>query len=199
MSPKPADTTPEASCCYTRRQWLQNTFGAVALGVVGSADAGLLAPAKMPPQIGDELCFPSWENAGRLVTPADVVLNSAPLVVYPRDPASQIVREKSRMNQLLLLKVDPITLDQATLRSAADGVVAFSGICTHAACAVSEWKADSRRLVCPCHGSEYAVTLHAKVVAGPAPRPLPSLPIKLSAQTFVISGPFTGKVGLKKP
>jgi rieske iron-sulfur protein len=197
MSPKPADT-PDPSCCYTRRQWLQNTFGVVALGLVGTADAAILAAAKMPPQIGDELCFPSWENEGRLITPADVVLNNAPLVVYPRDPASQIVREKSRINQILLLKVDPATLDQTTLRHAVDGVVAFSGVCTHAACAVSEWNGDSQRLICPCHGSEYDVTQHAKVVAGPAPRPLPSLPIKLSAQTFVINGPFSGKVGLKK-
>ncbi|PWN03742.1 iron-sulfur protein [Nocardioides silvaticus] len=46
----------------------------------------------------------------------------------------------------------------------------FSAICTHQGCTVSH--VADRRIVCPCHGSRYAITDGA-VVAGPAPRPLP--------------------------
>lgn len=186
-------------CCHSRRQWLQNAFGAVMLSALGPSAVAAPAPAKLPPQTGDELAFPTWENDGRLVRAADVPLDGSPLLVYPRDPASGVVREKSRLNQILLLRVDPTALDKATQRHAADDIVAYSGVCTHAACAVSEWKADTRRLVCPCHGSEFAVNQHAKVMTGPAPRALPALPIALGAEGFVISGKFTGKVGVKRP
>lgn len=190
---------PINPCCYARRQWLLHAFGAAVLGVVPAATAAAPSPAKLSPQIGDELAFPSWENDGRLVHATDVPLDGSPLVVYPRDPASGVVREKSRMNQILLLRVDPTALDKISKRHAAKDIIAYSGICTHAACAVSEWKPDTGHLICPCHGSEFAVTQHAKVMTGPAPRPLPALPIAQHAQHFVVSGKFSGKVGVKSP
>jgi Rieske Fe-S protein len=195
---KPQPPIPDTSCCVARRRWLQRTLGAVVVGASGAAEAIAASPAKLPPQIGDLLSFPSWEQDGRLVTPADLAPNAAPRVVYPRDPTSEVVREKSRLNQILLLKLEPAAMDKATRRLAVDGVVAYSGVCSHAACAVSDWKAAQRRLVCPCHGSEYDATRHASVVAGPAPRALPALPLALAGQHFVVSGKFTGKVGLKK-
>jgi len=184
------------SCCAARRQWLQGALCAAVAGITRTADAAT-APAKAPPQPGDVLCFPSWEQ-NRPVTLADLTLNGPPLVVYPRDPPSGVIREKSRLNQILLLMLDPTGLDRIAQRYALDGVVAYSGVCTHAACAVSEWKAAEKRLACPCHGSEFDVMQHAGVVAGPAPRALPLLPLKLADGQFVVNGKFSGKVGLKK-
>lgn len=195
-SDEPGAPNP-ATCCEHRRRWLRGAFG---LAVAGAAPglAAAPAPARAPVQIGDVLSFPSWEQ-DRAVAPADVVLDAPPLLVYPRDPASGVVRDKSRLNQVLLLRLDPASLDAVAQRHARDGVMAYSGVCTHAACAVSEWKRDTRRVVCPCHGSEYDVTQHANVVAGPAPRALPMLPITLESDRFVVTGRFTAKVGLKKP
>lgn len=54
----------------------------------------------------------------------------------------------------------------------------FSAICTHQGCTVSH--VQDRRIVCPCHGSRYAIG-NGSVVRGPATR-------ALSRQTFEIRG-----------
>ena len=59
--------------------------------------------------------------------------------------------------------------------------VAYRAVCTHAGCIVAY---DSARaeLVCPCHGSVYDPRHGARVVAGPAPRPLSAVPVQVDAQ-----------------
>ena len=53
----------------------------------------------------------------------------------------------------------------------------FSAICTHMGCTVD--KIADGTIDCPCHGSKYSIT-DAKVVAGPAPRPLPTQKINVA-------------------
>lgn len=62
---------------------------------------------------------------------------------------------------------------------------AFSGICTHQKCPVSEVAGDE--IVCNCHGSRYAVT-DGSVVEGPAPAPLPELTATVEGDQVVVSG-----------
>lgn len=52
----------------------------------------------------------------------------------------------------------------------------FSPICPHLGCHYN-WYPKSRHFVCPCHGSVFTAT--GKVVAGPALRPLDTLPFKV--------------------
>lgn len=52
----------------------------------------------------------------------------------------------------------------------------FSATCTHRGCTVS--RVSGGRIICPCHGSEYSIA-NGSVEAGPAPRPLPSVAIKV--------------------
>ncbi|GGK77498.1 Rieske (2Fe-2S) protein [Mangrovihabitans endophyticus] len=66
-------------------------------------------------------------------------------------------------------------------RPSAERVLAFSAVCTHAGCAVSE-VADGT-INCPCHGSRFAVA-DGSVVSGPARRPLPSLPVTVANETI---------------
>lgn len=58
-------------------------------------------------------------------------------------------------------------------RPATDSAVAFSAICTHQGCTVAPAGSE---LDCPCHGSRYSATT-GKVLGGPAPKPLPSIPV----------------------
>ncbi len=57
--------------------------------------------------------------------------------------------------------------------------LAFSAVCTHAGCTVA-YEKQADEFACPCHGSVFNATTGA-VVSGPAPSPLPSIPIALGA------------------
>ena len=54
--------------------------------------------------------------------------------------------------------------------------VAYSAICTHQGCTVAYKNGE---LACPCHGSVFDPANGAQVVAGPAPRPLPEIPVEV--------------------
>ncbi|MFW5905421.1 MAG: ubiquinol-cytochrome c reductase iron-sulfur subunit [archaeon] len=74
------------------------------------------------------------------------------------------------------------------------GYAAYSKVCTHAGCMVSEQ--ENGTLVCPCHFAEYDPTRGAEVTGGPAPRPLPQLPITLSSDGYLMAtGNFEGTIG----
>jgi Rieske Fe-S protein len=60
---------------------------------------------------------------------------------------------------------------------------AFSAICTHQGCTVSE-VADGT-IDCPCHGSRYAVA-DGSVVQGPARRPLAARQITVSGNDVLL-------------
>lgn len=57
------------------------------------------------------------------------------------------------------------------------GYLAFSKVCTHAGCPVGLYEELTQQLLCPCHQSLFDVLTGATPVFGPAPRPLPQLPI----------------------
>jgi len=57
------------------------------------------------------------------------------------------------------------------------GYVAFSKMCTHLGCPVGLYQEQTQQLVCPCHQSIFNVNAGCVPEFGPAPRPLPQLPI----------------------
>ena len=173
----------------------------LALGCCSNA-AQAQAQAPMParnmrPLAGDLLvrAVSAAETAEPLRS-ADVILAGPQLLAWAKDPASGTVRDGSRLNQILLLRLDPESLDAETLARAADGVLAYSATCTHAQCPVSEWRQEAGILHCPCHGSEFDPRAAGRVVGGPALRRLPPLPLRLSAEGGLeVAQPFMGKVG----
>jgi len=62
------------------------------------------------------------------------------------------------------------------IKHSPDDVTVFSPICTHLGCHF-KWNPQSRHFECPCHGSVW--TIEGKVIGGPAPRPLDTLPYKI--------------------
>ena len=60
---------------------------------------------------------------------------------------------------------------------------AFSTTCTHQGCQVTT--VANGTIDCPCHGSKYSVK-DGSVVAGPAPRPLPSKEITISGDSITL-------------
>jgi Rieske Fe-S protein len=151
------------------------------------------------PQKGDVLVVSEGEHEGEVIKPDDLKVGGPPLRAWPKDPKTSVVRNGSRLNEVLVIKLEASELDDTTRARAVDGIIAYSAICTHAACPVSEWvKAEQGAknvFKCPCHNSEYDPRQDAQVVFGPAPRPLAALPLVLSDGTLTVAASFAGKVG----
>jgi rieske iron-sulfur protein len=133
------------------------------------------------------------------IEPRDVPIGGPPLFVWPMEPPSRLVRNGSRLNKVLLLRLDAATFDAVTREHAADGVVAYTAICPHTGCDVTDWLAEAKLLECPCHMSQYNPGADGALVAGPAPRALPSLPLKIADGKLVVAKPFTSRVGFTPP
>jgi ubiquinol-cytochrome c reductase iron-sulfur subunit len=100
--------------------------------------------------------------------------------------------------QAVLINVGdaPLTLPPDRLAAAPGGLVCYSKICTHAGCPLGLYLATEHQLRCPCHQSTFDVLDGAKPVYGPAPKPLPQLPIEVSEDgTLLAMGDFTAPVG----
>jgi Rieske Fe-S protein len=172
--------------------------GALAAGLaLPFAKTGLPAdPKTARPQQGDLFVFVSGDNAGQVIGLADLPPGSAPVLAWPMEAASKSVRDGSRLNQVLLVRFDAAAaLDDSTRAHSADGVMGYSASCTHALCPVTGWKAEQQLMWCPCHNSEFDPRRGGKVVFGPAPRPLPALPLKVIDGALTATGTFIGRVG----
>ncbi len=159
------------------------------------ADAKEPDATSVPPQLGDRFVFLTGDKEGEVVKVDDLELGGPQAQVYPVDPKTGVVRDNSRLNLVILIRLDPKVLDEETRARAADGVVAYSGVCTHQGCPVSMWSTELNALFCSCHGSVYDPKDGAEVVGGPAPRPLPALPLKMEDGVPTVAAAFSGRVG----
>ncbi len=151
------------------------------------------------PQKADTLVFSEGEHAGEVIKPEDLKPGGPPVRAWPRDPGTAVIRKGSRLNEILLVRLDPAELDDDTRSRSADGIVAYSVICSHTGCPVTGWvkQASGEKIVfkCACHNSEYDPRQSAKVLFGPAPRRLAALPLAISDGALIVTAPFVGKVG----
>jgi rieske iron-sulfur protein len=180
-----------------RRTVLKTALGlGIGLPLLDAAAAEPEA-ASARPQPGDRLVFLLGDKKGEPIKPDDLTVGGAQQMAFPMDPQTKTTRDGSRLNQLLVIRLDPAELTEETRANAAEGVVAYSAICTHQGCDVSQWKEDSKKLLCVCHGTEYDPKDRAKVTFGPAPRRLAMLPLKVEEGVLVVAGAFSGKPGFK--
>ena len=146
------------------------------------------------PQPGDHLVFLGGPKKDQPARVEDLELGGEQMQAYPADPKG-LVRDGAPLNLLLLVRVGVDGLDEQTRKLAADGVVAYSAICTHQACPVIQWSTEKKAMVCSCHGSTYDPRNSAKVIFGPAPLPLAGLPVKSENGLLIVAGGFNGPIG----
>jgi rieske iron-sulfur protein len=172
----------------------------IGLGLGSGLRSGLSAEqddqASVRPKEGDLLVKSGDSNKSPL-TPGDIQRGAMQTLAWAMDPADRTVRSGTRLNQVLLLRLDPDRLTAETQSRAADGVVAYTVICTHNGCDIDDWLADEQILSCSCHSSSFDPKDGARVVDGPAPRALPALPLKIVDGTLVVAKPFTARVGFE--
>jgi len=187
-----------------RRSLIKRTL-ALSLGLVGLSP--LLLLRDLGPLPGNSLSTTSWKAGTRLVTdpgdrpikPEDLEVGAVAQVL----PAMLPGQESRSLNDigkdaLLLIRLRPeeFNLDAERLSWTHEGIIAFSKICSHMGCAVALYEQQTKHLLCPCHQSTFDVTRAAKVLFGPAARPLPQLALALDSEGYLVAKqPFTEPIG----
>lgn len=192
MSDSDASRRPRCGCA--RRAVLKLAGLGLALPHLAAADD----EEEAEPRENDRLVVAFGERAGEPIAPGDLRAGAPQLFAYPMDP-SGVIRGASRLNQIIVVRLDPAELAPETLARSVDGVVAYSGVCTHTGCDVTDWHDDTRRFKCPCHESEFDPKNGAEVIGGPAPLPLAALPLKTIDGALAVAGGFVGRVGFMQP
>ncbi|MDI9849017.1 Rieske (2Fe-2S) protein [Rhodoblastus sp. 17X3] len=147
------------------------------------------------PREGDRLVAEDSEGKPKALQLLDIKIGDKPFGAFPFNPADGIKREGSRLNRIILVRFDSSELTPDQLARSADGVFAFSGVCPHRGCDVTEWNDKDRMILCYCHLSQFDPRNQGAVFAGPAPRPLPILPLKSEQSEIVIAGEFSSEPG----
>jgi ubiquinol-cytochrome c reductase iron-sulfur subunit len=187
-----------------RRSLIKRSLG-LSLGLVGLSP--LLLLRDLGPLPKDSLTKTSWKAGTRLVTdpgdrpikPEDIEVGAVAQVL----PAMLPGQESRSLNDIgkdavLLIRLRPeeFNLDAERLSWTHEGIIAFSKICSHMGCAVALYEQQTKHLLCPCHQSTFDVTRAAKVLFGPAARPLPQLALALDSEGYLVAKqPFSEPIG----
>jgi ubiquinol-cytochrome c reductase iron-sulfur subunit len=194
----------ESGSRFTRKRLLKGAAGAagVALGAALAVPAVSLGPVLDT----ESLYYSPWSRGRRVVDEegkpykADDITTEAFYTGYPENVDHEVLAAP-----IVIVRVPTSTLDLPPGRGdwAPRGIVAYSKICTHAACAISLYRkplfpptTPDRALVCPCHYSTFDPATGGTVVFGPAGRDLPQLPLMIDkAGELRAAGDYSGPVG----
>jgi ubiquinol-cytochrome c reductase iron-sulfur subunit len=188
----------------TRRRLLT---GAAAVAGAGLTAAVVIPVAALGPGLEEQLRRTPWRQGRALVDEQGKPILAADIVERGFQTAfPQGADEEDLGSPVVVVRVNPATLKLAAERAgwAPEGILAYSKICTHAACAISLFRdplspsTESRgpALVCPCHYSTFDVLDGGSVEFGPAGRALPQLPLQIDAAGVLrAAGPMSGPVG----
>jgi ubiquinol-cytochrome c reductase iron-sulfur subunit len=118
---------------------------------------------------------------GRHIKVDDIPVGSF-VTVFPQNDVG------GALSQTILIHVD----DQGDIKTmpgrdtwGPSGYLAFSKVCTHAGCPVGLYEQLTELLLCPCHQSMFNVREGALPIFGPAPRPLPQLPLYVDSSGYL--------------
>jgi ubiquinol-cytochrome c reductase iron-sulfur subunit len=182
---------------FVKRPLLRRTLIAASVPL---AVAPLVVLRDMGPLPGTVLRHTVWRKGMRMVvygpnTPlraADFSIPGQMITVAPEGYAEdQDVLAKA---VTIIIKFAPgqLVANTATrpgtvMNWTVDNIVAYSKICTHVGCPAALYEQTTHHILCPCHQSTFDATAGAQVLFGPAPRPLPQLPIGTDANGFLIA------------
>ncbi len=115
------------------------------------------------------------------------LVNAVPDGLFDLEGAElQVAKSKGAV---ILVKMEPDEIKHVDGRDnwTVDGVICYSKICTHVGCPISLYERTTHHVLCPCHQSTFDLADGAKVVFGPAARPLPQLHLDVDDQGFLVA------------
>lgn len=126
------------------------------------------------------------DQGGRRVQVGDLAVGSI-VTVFPEGTQNSDRGQAVDQTVLIRLSNENFTTQKGRETWGPRGYVAYSKLCTHLGCPVGLYEQQLQLLVCPCHQSMFDVTKAAIPTFGPAPRPLPQLPLYVDSSGFLRS------------
>jgi ubiquinol-cytochrome c reductase iron-sulfur subunit len=173
----------------------RKALGALLGGTLGAFSIVALFPLvrSLGPLPGDSLATTNWKKGIRLVDINGNVIHVDQMTVgsfatvFPE--GLQLTDEGQAIDQTFLIRVDTeaFTTIKGRENWTPQGYVAYSKLCTHLGCPVGLYEQQLEVLVCPCHQSMFNVREGAMPTFGPAPRPLPQLPLAVDSDGHLIA------------
>jgi ubiquinol-cytochrome c reductase iron-sulfur subunit len=175
----------------TKRPLLRRTLLAASLPL---AAAPVVLLRDLGPLPGTSLRHTVWRKGTRLLVygsnrplrSADFSSAGGMITVVP--DGYQDNQDALAAATAIIIKFRPGELQPPTVMNwTVDNIVCYSKICTHVGCPAALYEQTTHHILCPCHQSTFDAPRGAQVLFGPAPRPLPQLPITTDAQGYLIA------------
>jgi len=124
------------------------------------------------------------------------LVNAVPDGIFDLEGVELNVAKAKAPVIVVRMEPDEITPGPGREDWAVEGIICYSKICTHVGCPISLYERTTHHVLCPCHQSTFDLADSAKVVFGPAARPLPQLPLGVDDEGYLIArGDFDEPVG----
>jgi ubiquinol-cytochrome c reductase iron-sulfur subunit len=191
----------ERSAVVVKRRKLLGGLFALGSGIFGIVAIFPLLRS-LGPVPGTSFKTTNWKRGSILVDTngravhKDTLVIGGIMTVFPRGLQNNI--QDQSMDQTVLIRVQDTDLVTEKGREtwAPAGYVAYSKMCTHLGCPVGLYEQELELLVCPCHQSMFNVRNGAVPQFGPAPRPLPQLPLMFNEAGYLAAqAPYDQAVG----
>jgi ubiquinol-cytochrome c reductase iron-sulfur subunit len=187
-----------------RRTLMLATLPLAAIPIVVLRDLG--------PLPGTSLRHTVWSPGRRLlvygtnqpITPAEFSAGGGMITIVPEGYTDDLDALAKAAVIIIKFRPDELHIPTryagntliGTMNWTVNNIVAYSKICTHVGCPVALYEQTTHHILCPCHQSTFDATTGATVIFGPAPRPLPQLPLTTDAQGYLVAkSDFTQPVG----
>jgi ubiquinol-cytochrome c reductase iron-sulfur subunit len=176
---------------FVKRPLLRRTLIAATVPLVA---APVVLLRDMGPLPGTSLRHTVWRKGMRLlrygantpIRPGDFSSPGGMITVIP--DGFQDNQDVLAAATAIIIKFQPGVLQEPTVMNwTVDNIVCYSKICTHVGCPAALYEQTTHHILCPCHQSTFDAPRGATVLFGPAPRPLPQLPITTDAEGYLVA------------
>ena len=193
--------------CKGRRELLKGTCtlaGAAAMVSVGGSLKAFAAGGRgaQPQPVGaperhDSFVYADGPNKGKDVMTADIVLDAPPITVQAKNGETGEVRE-SEKSTVLVYRVAPEKIQDDIRGDTVDGIIAYSALCTHQGCLLSEWDKAAKQFICPCHNGLFDPLKGGVNTAGSPTRAIPQIPLKDHEGKLIVGDAILSWIGVKR-